>query len=65
MLPGLVRVEECSQMRGGVLPAVAEFLEPIYAIFTRGSFAPVSRLDGPEGEGLAWRLSLGTSEEVS
>ena len=26
---------------------------------------PVSRLDGPKGGGLAWRLSLGSSEEVS
>ena len=65
MLPGLVKVEECSQMRGRVLPAVAEFLEPIYTIFTQGSFAPVSTLDGPEGEGMVWRLSLGSSEEVS
>ena len=37
----------------------------IYAIFTQGSFAQVSTLDGPEGEGMVWRLSLGSSEEVS
>ena len=35
------------------------FLEPMYAM------PPVSRLDGPKGEGMSWRLSLGFLEEVS
>ena len=65
MLPGLARVEKCSQRRDDGLPADAGFLEPIYVIFTLGNFTPVSRLDGPKGEGATWRLSLGSSEEVS
>ena len=43
MLPGLARVEECSQTRGGVLPAVIGFLESIFAFFTQGSFCPQSQ----------------------
>ena len=51
MLSRLVRVEECSQTRGGVLPAVAGFLEPIFAHFTRGSFAPGFRIGWTCGGG--------------
>ena len=51
MLSRLVRVEECCQMRGGVLPAVAGFLQPIYAIFTQGSFAPGFKMGWTQGGG--------------
>ena len=33
--------------------------------FPKGVLPPVSRLDGPKGEGMSWRLSLGFLEEVS
>ena len=54
MLTRLVRVEECSQRRSRVLPAVAEFLKPIYAIFIQGSLAPGFKIGWAQrgGDGL-------------
>ena len=51
MLPGLVRVEECPQMRGGVLPAVARFLGANSRYFTQRSFASGSQIRLSPGEG--------------
>ena len=47
------------------MPAVAGFLEPIYAILPKGVLPPVSRLDSPRGRGMARGMLLGSSEEVS